>query len=82
VKAAGGPVNSHALLAQEYRKDVRDHLARARRARDRGDIEEARWQLSRAKLWRVCAHYWAWRARQPQVNSAPSAQQQSTGERQ
>jgi hypothetical protein len=40
-------------LATEYRKDVRFHVAYARKALERGDVEEARWHLDRAKVWRV-----------------------------
>jgi hypothetical protein len=56
-------VNSHKRLAEEFRRDVHWHLARARRARDAGDLEEARWHLARAKVWRVHAQHWAQAAR-------------------
>jgi FAD synthase len=46
-------------LAAEYRKDVRWHVAKARKALETGDVEEARWHLGRAKVWRVNAHHWA-----------------------
>jgi hypothetical protein len=50
-------------LAFEHREDVRWHVANARKALEQGDVEEARWCLGRAKVWRVNAHHWARRAR-------------------
>jgi hypothetical protein len=69
-------VNSHKRLAQEYRKDVHWLLARARRAHDAGDLEEARWNFERAKVCRVRAHHWARAARQV----ADSPEYQKVGE--
>ena len=57
-------VESSRRLAAEYRTDVRWHVAKARKALEMGDVEEARWRLSRAKVWRVRAHHWTQRARE------------------
>lgn len=69
-------LSSHRLLAETFREDVRWHLAKARRARDAGDLEEARWNFERAKVWRVRAHHWARAARQV----ADSPEYQKVGE--
>jgi len=50
-------------LAFEYREDVHWHVAKARKALETGDVEEARYHLGRAKVWRVNAHHWARHAR-------------------
>jgi FAD synthase len=50
-------------LVAEYREDVRWNIAKARKALEKGDLEDARWHLGRAKVWRVNAHHWARRAR-------------------
>jgi hypothetical protein len=52
-------VESARRPATEYRIDVRWHIATARKAIERGDVEEARWHLGRARVWRVNAHHWA-----------------------
>jgi hypothetical protein len=56
-------IESARKLATEMRKDVRWYIAKARKELERGDVEEARWHLGRAKVWRVNAHHWARRAR-------------------
>jgi transcriptional regulator with XRE-family HTH domain len=52
-------VESARRLAYEFREDVRWNIAKARKALERGDLEDARWHLGRAKVWRVNAHHWA-----------------------
>jgi len=56
-------IESARRLATECREDVRWNIAKARKAIAVGDVEEARWHLGRAKVWRVHAHHWARRAR-------------------
>jgi hypothetical protein len=51
-------------LAFECREDVRWHVAKARKALEAGDLEEVRWCLGRARVWRVNAHHWVRRARE------------------
>jgi len=62
-------IESARRLVTEYREDVRWNIEKARKALDAGDVEEARWCLSRAKVWRVNAHHWARRARGLQTDT-------------
>ena len=56
-------IESARRLVAEFREDVRWNIAKARKALEKGDLEDARWYLSRAKVWRVNAHHWARTAR-------------------